>query len=172
LALPSPNSRLLKLPIPGSDTTGNPPKRFYIDGTVLRLGKWLRFLGIDCPLRPLSETNFPEGLLLTKRKSLPHHIHQVAWVPYNDIKAQLAWFVEKFRLALIPGVRGTRCIRCNHLLQPVPKESVKNIVPDYIYQIHQHFRRCPQCEQIYWNGTHLQHMTTFLKNTGIDWNNL
>jgi len=143
-----------------------------VDATIFRLGKWLRFLGLNCPDVPFWETSFPGGVLLTRRRDFSRRNYPAVWVPYNTIKAQLSWFSEKFRPALTPKTRGARCIKCNQPLLPVPKESVKDIVPGYIYQVHQHFVQCPQCHRIFWNGTHLQRMTSFAKETGIYRGNL
>jgi len=168
LSPPDPGYNLSKALNTDSGTPLNSPfELFYVDATVFRLGKWLRLLGLDCPTIPFSETSFPRGILLTRRKEFSQQNHHTAWVPYNTIKAQLAWFMEKFHPILPRETRRTRCMRCNQRLLPAPKESVKDIVPDYIYQVHQHFSRCPQCNRIYWNGTHLQRMAAFLEGAGI-----
>lgn len=50
----------------------------------------------------------------------------------------------------------SRCARCNSVLRPVGKEEVKERVPPYVLQRHEHFGLCPQCDKVYWRGTHWQ----------------
>ena len=52
----------------------------------------------------------------------------------------------------------SRCLLCNEILLPVPKEEVEGRVPDFIYRAYDSFHACPRCRRVYWPGTHLQRM--------------
>ena len=72
------------------------PTRFFVDSTVLRLGKWLRLLGIDAPLA-FRDVEIPaDACLLTKKRSGSNRTKQAVFVPFDRIKEQLIWFARKF----------------------------------------------------------------------------
>ncbi len=139
------------------------PTRFFVDSTVLRLGKWLRLLGIDAPLA-FRYVEIPAGAcLLTKKRSILNKTKQAVFVPFDRIKEQLTWFASKFPGAIKKENFGSRCIRCNQNLISVSRETVHDRIPDYITQTHKAFMMCPMCKKIYWKGSHMERMEAFLK---------
>ncbi len=54
----------------------------------------------------------------------------------------------------------TRCSECNEPLSPVPREEVRDLVADRVYETHSLFLRCAACGRIYWRGTHTLRMET------------
>ena len=48
----------------------------------------------------------------------------------------------------------TRCNVCNEPLVYAKPETVKDMVPEYIYANHDEFAQCPECQRVYWRGTH------------------
>jgi uncharacterized protein with PIN domain len=36
----------------------------------------------------------------------------------------------------------------------VEKASILGQVPDYIFETHDRFHKCPECDRIYWRGSH------------------
>ena len=46
--------------------------------------------------------------------------------------------------------------RC--LLADLPRESVQDQVPHYVYSTQDQFKGCPLCGRIYWRGTHWTNM--------------
>ncbi len=155
---------------PGKYTRGATeeiPERFFVDATVLRLGKWLRFLGIDAPSWTPKLSLTPGACLLTKKRGRIKKVGNKIVVPHDRIDNQLLWFVERFPKTVRPERVGSRCMRCNHRLIQVPREVVRDLVPDYIWQIHTTFTKCPACQRIYWRGSHRFRMLAFLKEIGI-----
>ncbi len=146
-------------------------KRFFVDITVQRLGKWLRYFGIDAPLAPKSPPEGFNGYLLTKKKIHPHQmaIKGIFYVPYDRIEDQLNWFAKTFPGAIVPNKIGSRCILCNQPLIKIPKKDARNLVPDYVYQTHSIFKKCPHCKRIYWKGSHLGKMGDFLERINFPW---
>jgi uncharacterized protein with PIN domain len=57
----------------------------------------------------------------------------------------------------------TRCLQCNALLEKVPSESVKGLVPPYVFETQSLFNRCLSCGKIYWAGTHRERAVNFLR---------
>ncbi len=150
-----------------SERSGDCPIRFYVDGTVLRLGKWLRMLGIDAPKLPRNLDVSPNSCILTKKTTGYKSAHHVILVPYDNIEEQLTWFARRFSDAIKWERFGTRCRNCNLELVRVSRETVRNKVPDYISQTHDDFMICPQCQKIYWKGSHVDKMRAFLNSIGF-----
>ncbi|MDH3566669.1 MAG: Mut7-C RNAse domain-containing protein, partial [Desulfobacteraceae bacterium] len=57
----------------------------------------------------------------------------------------------------------SRCVRCNTMVQKVDKDSIRKMVPDYIWETHDAFRSCSQCGRIYWPGSHIQRSRDIIK---------
>ncbi len=61
----------------------------------------------------------------------------------------------------------TRCVECNTLLEPIPKEAVQEKVPPYVFSTQERFSFCHGCQRIYWPATHQQKMLEELKVLGF-----
>jgi uncharacterized protein with PIN domain len=57
----------------------------------------------------------------------------------------------------------TLCLECNQPLVEKSKEEIKERVPPYVFKTQNQFMECPNCNRIYWRGTHWQAMTERLK---------
>ena len=141
--------------------------RFFVDPTVCRLGKWLRYLGLDVPFARSEKNLPPDGILITKKRKIRKKEEHIVSIPFDRIEDQLSWFISHFPFVVDPWKIGSRCIRCNQILSEIPREGVRNRVPDYIFQTHTSFKICPKCHGIYWKGSHPDRMRTYLEKIGI-----
>ena len=57
----------------------------------------------------------------------------------------------------------TLCLECNQPLLEKSKNEVTERVPPYVFKTQSQFMECPNCQRIYWRGTHWQAMTERLK---------
>ncbi|NPB09549.1 MAG: hypothetical protein GXO17_04270 [Thermodesulfobacteria bacterium] len=137
------------------------------DRTLGRLVKWLRILGIPCELVSYRHPDeIPaESLLLTRNRRLLSE--KTLLVPYDRVEDQLRFVFEK-----LPELRRLEapfrlCIRCNEPLEEVSREEVFGLVPDFVYETKERFRRCPSCGRVYWRGTHPSRMLSKLKQLGL-----
>ncbi len=124
------------------------------DLTVGRLVKWLRMLGIPCDLAAVKRVEaIPEGaLLLTRATSLKSKNSLI--LPYEKPAEQLRYLFRK-EPTLWEKIRPfTLCLLCNAELEEVSREEVFGLVPDHVFKTQKRFRRCPQCNRIYWPGSH------------------
>jgi uncharacterized protein with PIN domain len=82
-------------------------------------------------------------------------------------REQLKQVVEALQLDPVQ-LLFTRCAECNAVLEDVAKdEAVQARVPEYVWQTQNEFRRCPQCQRIYWGATHKDHILTELQQLGL-----
>jgi uncharacterized protein len=147
---------------------------FALDGHLGRLSARLRMLGFDCLYRgdytdeELAQTAVTEDrFLLTRDRRLlmRKSISRGYLVRHLDASRQLAEVAARFGLEkwIKPF---TRCIRCNHPLQSVPKEDVLDRLQPLTRLYYEDFRLCRACGQIYWNGSHVDRMRRIIASLG------
>ena len=141
-------------------TTGT--SRFVADGHLGRLTRNLRLLGFDVVYdqtaddRQLLEVMARENraLLTRDRRLLMHAIVQHGYCPRSqNANEQTIEVVRRFGLLELIAP-FTRCLRCNASLEEAAKaEIIDKLEPLTKIYYHQ-FRRCPECNRIYWSGSH------------------
>ncbi|MFC1682760.1 Mut7-C RNAse domain-containing protein [Candidatus Zixiibacteriota bacterium] len=150
------------------------PKRFIADVMLGRLAKWLRIIGYDT----LYDRNIEDSqlirnaarenrILLTRDAELfDRGGFQGVFIEAQDLSSQLAQIIKE--LALKPTIaEGVRCPLCNESLHTVHKETVRELVPAFVYATQLDFSRCPRCGKIFWKGTHWQKIKRRLEEMGF-----
>jgi uncharacterized protein with PIN domain len=143
--------------------------RLIADVMLGRLAKWLRLLGYDTrydnaadDMTLLRIAQAEDRVLLTRDRALSHKRGvRAIWIESQHLEAQ----IEQVRAAVGPPPDSslTRCAVCNARLESIAKAHVKDRVPPYVFQTQAEFRRCPQCERIYWAATHVARMREILE---------
>lgn len=140
--------------------------RFVLDSHLGRLAAYLRMLGFDC----LYQSNYDDEELakiaqaedrillsrdrrLLMRKAVTHGY----CLRSLDSLEQLSEVLARFGLTG-RSIPFHRCLRCNHPLEPVPKESVLDRLEPLTKLYFDEFQICPACKQIYWKGSHYERM--------------
>ena len=144
--------------------------RFILDTHLGRLAAYLRMLGFDTLYRNDTQdeelamlSSKQKRILLTRdrgllKRSLVTHGY---YIRETSPRRQLVEVMRRFDLSSsIQPFR--RCIRCNHLLQPVNKEIVAEHLPPSTRANHQEFQRCTSCGRVYWKGSHYERMAEFV----------
>lgn len=149
--------------------------KFLVDSNVGRLARWLRIAGFDTLFingiddNRLVRIALSEGrVLLTKdtqimkRRLVTSGRLKVILIESDEVKAQLHQVVKTLNLSnqLRPF---TICLECNQPLVPKEREEIKGLVPPYVYQTKTQYMQCPNCQRIYWQGTHWQRMSKELE---------
>ena len=136
--------------------------RFVADGHLGGLTRNLRLLGFDVAyptnaddrelLKVMAREN--RALLTRDRHLLMHGIVQHGYCPRSqNANEQAIEVVRRFDLSgLIAPF--TRCLRCNAPLEEAAKADVIDELEPLTKIYYDHFRRCPDCKQIYWSGSH------------------
>ena len=136
--------------------------RFAVENTLGKLAKWLRILGFDTFYKPdLSAEELmdigTERILLTRTvRILGKNTSRIIFITSDNPFEQLREVIGTLGIAQKDVRPFSRCVRCNTMIQKVDKDSIRKMVPDYIWETHDAFRSCSQCERIYWPGSHAQ----------------
>ena len=141
--------------------------KFIADAMLGRLAKWMRIAGYDvqyCPQigdaeiaeRDLREERviLTRDRLLIRRKTVRNNHF---FIRGDDYREQLLQVVRRYPVD-IGRQMFTRCLRCNTLLVPVPRSSLRQKVPHYVFTTQETFETCPSCRRIYWGATHREAM--------------
>ena len=140
--------------------------RFILDIHLGRLTAYLRMLGFDC----LYETEYDDvqlaeiaagekRILLSRDRRLLMRkaVTDGYCLRSLDSLEQLTEVVQRFDLAQ-RAIPFHRCLRCNHVLEPVSKEEVLDRLEPLTKKYFNEFHICPACAQIYWKGSHYEKM--------------
>jgi uncharacterized protein with PIN domain len=136
--------------------------RFVADGHLGGLTRNLRLLGFDVAYRQdaddrqllevMSREN--RALLTRDRRLLMHAIVQHGYCPRSqNPDEQTIEVLRRFDLLELIAP-FTRCLRCNALLEEASKPEVIDKLEPLTKIYYDQFRRCPECKQIYWSGSH------------------
>ncbi len=144
--------------------------RFVLDTHLGRLAAYLRMMGFDALYRnhaadeDLARISRDEHrILLTRdvgllKRSAVSHGH---YVRETNARRQIAEIMRRFDLASL-AKPFRRCLRCNALLERVPKEQVAASLPPRTAEFYDEFFRCTGCGRIYWKGGHYRRMRALI----------
>ena len=144
--------------------------RFVLDNHLGKLAAYLRMLGFDTLYNndyqddELAQIAGEQGrtvLTRDRRLLMRNAILSGYWMRQQDPHAQLLEIVRRYEM------RGRmhlfqRCLRCNHSLEIVSKEAVLSRLEPLTRLYFDEFRICPACQQIYWKGSHYDHMLNLI----------
>ncbi|MCS7120308.1 MAG: Mut7-C RNAse domain-containing protein [Nitrososphaerota archaeon] len=139
--------------------------KFLADGMLGKLSRWLRMLGCDVEYynnlddEELIQTAAREGRILITRDAELHRRASILGLQSYLLKGQneverLAEVARRFGIKLEIDVDRSRCPKCNILLRSVKKEEIIDRIPDSTSRFYNNFWICPNCGQIYWQGSH------------------
>jgi uncharacterized protein with PIN domain len=137
---------------------------FAAEKTLGKLAKWLRLLGFDTLYESEAsgekfwESLEMERILLTRQQRFrkQNASRKLIFIQSDHWERQLNQVFRELRLQVAQTRPFSRCLHCNVPITAVEKESLRGRVPDYIFETHDYFQSCPECDRIYWPGSHTQ----------------
>lgn len=158
-------------PSPGNHLFETENPRFVLDNHLGKLTDYLRLLGFDAIYaKDWSDQEIAQyahdqkRILLTRdRGLLKRKIVTVGHcVRADNPVEQLSEIVSLFDLeSFITPFQ--RCPRCNGALDPVEKDQIIDQLLPLTRKYYDEFTRCLSCGQIYWKGSHFDHMQSLLE---------
>jgi len=126
------------------------------------LARWLRLCGYDCLYlgtepedAELAKIAARENRwLLTRDRELASLGPKTQMVDAGVLEAQLAEVLDRHGLPPPEDLERSRCSDCNGVLDEVSPAQVGAVVPPYVLATAERFRRCRDCQRVYWPGTH------------------
>lgn len=144
--------------------------RFVLDNHLGRLAASLRMLGFDSLYRndyddaELAQVSAEqERILLTRDRRLlmRKQVRYGYCLRSLNSREQLTEVLRRYALSdRITPFR--RCLRCNTPLEETLKTDVVHMLQPLTRQYYQDFHRCPNCGQVYWKGSHYEHMQAII----------
>ena len=146
--------------------------RFILDVHLGRLAKYMRLCGLDTSYEEaltdreiVNISVLQKRIILTRDRALlkAKDVTHGHWIRSSKPVEQLKEVVNSFDLksSFHPFAR---CLECNGVLIVVPREEVDNRLPERTKKYFTEFWRCPECNRIYWEGSHYERMKKFLKS--------
>lgn len=144
--------------------------RFILDVQLGRLAKYLRLCGFDT----LYSSHFSDPeiieisirddrIILTRDRLLlkDKRIKRGYRIRSQNHEEQMKEVFEEFDLRNHIHL-FCRCLKCNTPLEEVPKEEILSRIQADTTKYYSNFSRCPECDRIYWNGSHYNNMKKFI----------
>lgn len=144
---------------------------FLLDNHLGKLAIYLRLLGFDTWYRndyqdqELASLAEKTGrILLTRDRGLLMRKQVVKGCCILSLspKEQLGEVLLRYDL-LAQITPFKRCLRCNYPLESVAKSEIIDRLLPLTRQYYQEFHICRRCNQIYWKGSHYDHMLQFIE---------
>jgi uncharacterized protein with PIN domain len=149
--------------------------RLIVDLNVGKLSRWLRLMGYDTLFLPHLDDGEMVKLARTEQRILLTRDTQIMnWniVSSGRVKVillegdtprkQLLQVMQKLNLNYEFNP-FSRCLECNALLETKTPKEIEGQVPPYVFKTQEKYMRCPDCNRIYWRGTHWQAMKKMLQ---------
>ena len=141
--------------------------KFVADVHLARLARTLRLLGIDTlyfnhiedsELKEIAKNE--KRFILTKDRRLCEESDRCYLVQSKEPKAQLLEVLRAFQIRRCRPF--SRCLLDNAPLASVSKSNVEDRLPPKVRGFYEEFWICPECDRVYWHGTHWERMRDFI----------
>jgi uncharacterized protein len=147
---------------------------FLADGMLGCLARWLRMLGHDVKYSTKMGDDELLGLAKEENRVLltrDFELYQRAvgrgieafYVDGKTEPERLAQLAERYKFPLEIDMDKSYCPKCGTKLKATPKEQIQDEVEKNTYLYYEKFWKCPNCQQIYWQGAHWKQITQTLK---------
>jgi uncharacterized protein with PIN domain len=145
--------------------------KFVLDSHLGRLAAYLRLLGIDSLYRndyadeEITEISHNENrICLTRDRGLLKRniITRGYCLRSMDSRQQVKEVLRRFDL--VRKVKPfQRCVHCNGMLEDVDKNEIIDQLLPKTKQYYDEFRRCSECGQVYWKGSHFKRIIKLIE---------
>ena len=130
---------------------------FAAEKTLGKLAKWLRILGFDTIYDPDIKNPVESSRILltrTRRIKYEYTTDKLIFIKSDKPFQQLKEVIKALGIINEDLKTFTRCISCNTKIRTIDKNSIRSVVPDYVWESQDSFKACSKCKRIYWQGSH------------------
>jgi uncharacterized protein with PIN domain len=99
-----------------------------------------------------------DRIALFRIKWLKGRLPQQQWlfIRANDPEEQVQAVLRRLKIGPADLSLFSRCTRCNKPVERLEKSDLRGRVPEYVWQTQSQFSGCPQCDRVFWPGSHTQ----------------
>jgi uncharacterized protein with PIN domain len=145
--------------------------KFIADAMLGRLAKWLRILGVDVLYDPRMDdrqvirvARQQQRIILTRDRGFTNRKGLAGSVIFITSSEPLEQLREiRGKMDFTAAEPQGRCVACNGVLEGVARETVREVVPDFVFHTVSHFMKCRDCDKVYWKGSHYEKFADTVK---------
>ena len=122
----------------------------------------LRILGFDviyfqeCDYDVVISLAKKDSRILLSRVKFLRKLPWICFLEEDDLDKQLKQIIGKLKIKIKQDILFTRCSKCNSFLRWVREDEVKGEIPFDVSGKGYWFKKCQNCEKIFWNGNHMK----------------
>ena len=149
-------------------------QKFFVDAMLGNIAKKLRILGYDtlyssdiADEKLIVIAKKEKRIIISRdeeliRKSQKLGIHSI-YIKTKEETDQFLEIISSENLKIIQ-INGdtSRCPKCNSIIAPIDKTIIKEQIPHGVFNSINKFWRCKNCNQLYWEGTHIKNLQKFV----------
>lgn len=148
---------------------------FFVDAMLGNIAKKLRLMGYDTKYfsdiedKSLIHTALQENRIVISRDKELVRISQKNNIDAIHIQSdtEIHQFHEimdylNLKIVEITGDKA-RCPNCNSETEPIDKKNINQKLPEKVLEYNEKFWMCRNCEQIFWEGTHIQNLQKLVR---------
>ena len=148
--------------------------RFFVDSMLGNIAKKLRLTGYDSKYFSdidddaiIESAKNEDRIIISRDKDLVKKSKWIGvksiFITNNDEVEQLLE-IAKFSNIVDFQIKGdiARCPKCNSETEYISKFSVQGVVPPKVFEVNERFWKCKECNQLYWEGTHIANLQKFV----------
>ena len=148
---------------------------FIVDAMLGNVAKKLRLLGFDSTyFSDIDDSDLLEKAKNENRIIISKDSNLIQQAKKNKIPSihiskedEIEQFLEILKTIplefdVISGDTA-RCPKCNSETSSISKSSLENKISQRIIEYHEKFWKCNGCDQIYWEGTHIKNLQSFVE---------
>ena len=149
---------------------------FFVDAMLGNIAKKLRLIGYDSKYfsdiddeKLINIARNENRIIISKDQELIKKTQKLRLnsihITKNEEIEQLLEIITRVNLKGIQIDGNTaRCPKCNSLTKPIDRNSIKERIPQGVFNSNEKFWKCEYCNKFYWEGTHIKNLQKFVGN--------
>ena len=148
---------------------------FFVDAMLGNIAKKMRLMGYDSSYFADIEDNEliklaknDKRIIISRDEELINKAQknglECIFLKNNEEIEQFREIVGKLNLKNIQ-INGdkARCPICNSKTSPINKKNIQDKIPLKVLENNEKFWKCENCEQVFWEGTHIKNLQKFVE---------
>lgn len=152
---------------------------FLVDAMLGNVARKLQLFGFDSEYKSniedfelIKKAKSEQRIIISKDRELitkakKQGIISVHITKENEVE-QFLEILEQIPLQL-DSISGdiARCTKCNFPTSQIDKSKILSKIPQKVSEFNDKFWKCDNCDQIYWEGTHIKKIQEFLERVKL-----